>query len=58
VSAPFSNLRWVFLLLLVLAGFTLGGCASTESENLSERPWSAPQSWETGLPSGMFDQRR
>ncbi|MEI6783078.1 MAG: hypothetical protein WCQ21_19400 [Verrucomicrobiota bacterium] len=48
----------MFLLLLVLAGFAAGGCASTESENMSERPWSSPQTWETGLPSGMMDQRR
>jgi len=53
-----SHLRWAFLLVLVLAGLASGGCASTESENLSERPWSAPRSWETGLPSGMYDQRR
>ena len=32
----------------------LGGCASTESENMSERPWNTPQSWENGLPSGMY----
>ena len=55
-----SNPRGVFLLLMVLAALAGagGGCASTESENVSERPWSAPQSWETGLPSGMFNQRR
>ncbi len=53
-----TSLRGMFLLLLVLAGFAAGGCASTESENMSERPWSSPQTWETGLPSGMMDQRR
>ena len=38
--------------------FALAGCASTESENASERPWNTPQGWENGLPSGMFDQYR
>ncbi len=51
-----SNLRWVFPLLLMLAAVALSGCASTESENMSERPWNAPQSWETG--GSMFNQYR
>jgi hypothetical protein len=58
VKASQFNLRWLFLLLLVLGAGLLAGCASTESENRSERPWSTPQSWETGLPSGMYDQHR
>jgi len=53
-----SNTRWVFLLLLVVGGFVLGGCASTESENLSERPWNTPQGWENGMPSSMYNQYR
>lgn len=51
-----SNPRQVFLLFLALAGFALAGCASTESENMSERPWNSPQNWETGMPSGMYNQ--
>ncbi len=53
-----ANPRWMFLLLLVLAALGLGGCASPETDNYSERPWNAPQGWETGLPSGMYDQHR
>jgi hypothetical protein len=53
-----ANSRCAFLLLLVLAAVALGGCATTESDNQSERPWNAPQSWENGLPSGMFNQNR
>lgn len=53
-----ANLRWVFLLLLALAGAALAGCASTESENASERPWNTPQGWENGLPSSMYNQYR
>ena len=55
---PISSLRQALLLFLVLAGFALAGCASTESDNMSERPWAAPQTWENGLPSGMYDQYR
>jgi hypothetical protein len=40
------------LLLLVLASFA-AGCASSEPENTSERPWNTPKSWENGLPGGM-----
>ena len=35
----------------------LSGCASSD-DRLSERPWNTPKSWETGLPSGMMDERR
>ena len=53
-----SNSRCAFLLLLVLAAVAWGGCASTESDNLSERPWNSPQGWENGLPSSMYNQYR
>ena len=53
-----SNSRYLFLLLLVMAAAAFGGCASTESENLSERPWNTPQGWENGLPSSMSNQNR
>jgi hypothetical protein len=53
-----SNSRWAFLLLLVLAAVTFIGCATTESDNMSERPWNSPQGWENGLPSSMYNQYR
>ena len=53
-----SKFRCVFLLLLALAGIALAGCASTESDNMSERPWNSPQNWENGLPSSMYNQYR
>ena len=52
------SLRYALMLLLALAGLALSGCASTESDNMSARPWNTPQSWETGMPSGMYDQYR
>jgi hypothetical protein len=49
--------RPLFLLLVVLAALVVSGCATTESDNVSVRPWNAPKSWETGLPSGMTEGR-
>jgi hypothetical protein len=49
--------RW--WLAACFAGLTLllWGCATTETENMSERPWNAPKSWEHGLPQGLFEGR-
>jgi hypothetical protein len=44
-------------LLLVAFGFVAllsSGCATTDPENMSERPWNAPKNWEHGLPTGMM----
>ncbi len=51
-----ANPRWAFVLLF-LAALALSGCATTESDNVSARPWDTPKSWETGLPSGMMEGR-
>jgi hypothetical protein len=42
--------RWLLLLVLgvVLAGAS--GCATSEPENDSLRPWNAPQGWEGTMP--------
>lgn len=47
----------LFLLLLAVSALVWGGCASTEPENMSARPWAAPKTWETGLPGGMTEGR-
>jgi hypothetical protein len=52
-----SNIRWVFLLGLVLGTMGLSGCSTAEPDNMSERPWNSPRGWETGLPSGMTEGR-
>jgi hypothetical protein len=50
-------LRGLSFLLFLLLGVALSGCATTESENESVRPWNAPKSWENGLPAGMMEGR-
>ena len=46
-----------FLLLILLGGMGLwcGGCGSTESENMSVRPWDSPMGWENGVPASMTE---
>jgi hypothetical protein len=49
-----SRSAWAFLLLLASLLLGMTGCSTTESENLSARPWNSPQGWETGfLPSSI-----
>lgn len=51
-------MKKVVLSLLVVCGyFLLTGCSSTEPDNMSQRPWNTPKSWETGLPAGMMEGR-
>jgi len=47
-----SSLLLCFLFALILLGAS--GCASTEPENASVRPWNSPNGWENGIPSGMY----
>jgi len=46
----------VFWLVLFLAAVGQG-CATTEEDELSDRPWNTPRGWEHGLPPGMYEQR-
>ena len=48
------------LLLLALAALAavFSGCASTESENTSVRPWNSPEGWENGMLGNMNTQHR
>jgi hypothetical protein len=43
-----------FLFALVLLG--AAGCATTDPDNASVRPWNSPTGWENGIPSGMYNQ--
>jgi hypothetical protein len=51
-----KRFRVSYLLLAVFALALLGasGCASTEPDNASVRPWDSPMGWENGIPSGMY----
>jgi hypothetical protein len=49
--------RWIFLGLFLGSTLALIGCSTTESENLSDRPWNSPKGWETGLPSSINEGR-
>lgn len=46
----------LLLLCLSLAAF-VSGCATTHTENASERPWNAQKGWEHGLPSSINEGR-
>lgn len=54
------TLRWMLRLALVgwfaAVAATVSGCKSND-DDLVERPWNAPKSWETGLPAGMMEGR-
>ena len=53
-----ANPRGWFCLLLALIALALSGCATTDSDNESVRPWNSPKSWETGgLPSSLNEGR-
>jgi hypothetical protein len=49
-----------FLLLFALAALVtvISGCASTESDNASVRPWNSPEGWEGGMLGNLNDQHR
>jgi len=49
--------RWVWLLWLGLSVVLFSGCATSDPENASARPWNQPRVWETGLPPPMYEGR-
>jgi hypothetical protein len=51
------NRQFLLLTLTVLSIFAASGCATTEDDNLTERPWNTPKTWETGIPQGMMQGR-
>jgi hypothetical protein len=50
---PVKNPKAVIFGFLVSVLCLAGGCSTTEPENISERPWNAPKSWEHGMPGLM-----
>lgn len=49
--------NWLLAFLFVLIVIGASGCATSEPDNASVRPWNAPRGWENGIPSGMYDDR-
>jgi len=47
------------LLALVLVAFAavISGCASTEPDNASVRPWNSPEGWQGGALGDVMDQQ-
>jgi hypothetical protein len=45
------------LVLMAIGFLSLAGCATTEDDNYSERPWNAPKTWESGIPQAMQQGR-
>lgn len=43
----------------LMAMALVSGCKTTEEDlsNSNERPWNTPKSWESGLPSSMYEGR-
>jgi hypothetical protein len=56
-ALSFKSPKAFCLLLLALVALGISGCATTESENASARPWNAPKGWENGLPSSLYEGR-
>ena len=52
-----SRANLLGLLLLAVVALFLNGCATADPDNASARPWNSPKSWETGLPSNVFEGR-
>ena len=61
-TTSFTNMKaFIGPLLFVLLGLAVSlivtGCQSTESANVSSRPWNAPTTWQNGLPSNLNEGR-
>jgi type IV pilus biogenesis protein CpaD/CtpE len=46
-------------LMLVLAAMAavISGCASTEPDNASVRPWDSPEGWQNGSLGDMINEQ-
>lgn len=49
--------NWLLLLAVISLVVFVSGCATTDPDNASVRPWNAPQGWESTL-GGMDLQRQ
>jgi hypothetical protein len=53
-----KSLRQIILVLLLsVVTLAFAGCATTEAENVSARPWGYRSGYDPGLPSSLNDGR-
>jgi len=45
------------VLVLGVLAMVISGCASTEPDNASVRPWASPEGWQGGALGGLMDQQ-
>jgi hypothetical protein len=45
--------RALWLLLLLAVALGVSGCASTDPDNESSKPWNSPEGWQGGPLQGM-----
>jgi hypothetical protein len=55
-SAPAWG-AWLCGLMLLAMTWVCAGCATSDGDSESERPWNSPQGWENGLPPQMYERR-
>jgi len=54
----FFTAHLILLAALVFLVVFSSGCASTEPDNASVRPWNSPEGWQSGMLGGMDYQHR
>lgn len=52
-----GKLRVILIAGVALIALSLGGCATTDQDAYSNRPWNSPTGWEHGLPPQMLEGR-
>jgi ABC-type uncharacterized transport system auxiliary subunit len=48
----------LLLLMVAAMAMVLSGCASTESDNASVRPWNSPEGWQGGAIGDMMSDQQ
>ena len=54
----FCTAHLILLLAIAVIAVFSSGCASTEPDNASVRPWNSPEGWQNGMLGGMDYQHR
>jgi hypothetical protein len=53
----FRAVHLFLALVMAVIATVLSGCASTEPDNASVRPWNSPEGWQGGALGDMMDQQ-